>query len=152
MIRFERTRNYEQVAEIMTHPRIYAWIADDFYPSPENFTPHQGENIWYLLAFDGEELLGLYITHPINAVLWEAHIALLPNAWGPRAIELAEAFLGFLWEYTAAEKLVGLIPSCNTLALRYTRRFMREAGRLSRCYVRFGQLHDLIIFEKSRTS
>ena len=161
MIRFERTRDYELVARIMTHPRLYSWIADDFYPPPENFWPNASESIFYLLVFDVDEssetktgdgdLLGLIITHPINALLWETHLALLPHAWGETAREIAAAFEAWLWATTPAKKAVGFMPADNTLGIRYLRRVgWREAGRLEACYMRFGRLLDLLIFEKSR--
>lgn len=150
-IRFERTRDYELIASIMTHPKLYGWLADDFYPAPENFWPNASESIYYLLAFDGEECLGLCITHPINQLLWEVHHALLPKSWGQRAQRIGEAFEQWLWEFTPAVKAIGFTPSCNRLALAYARRAgMREAGRIERAYQRRFELHDLVIFEKAR--
>ena len=151
MIRLERTKDYELVASIMAHPKLYPWIADDFYPSPENFLANDSDAIYYLVAWDDLELLGVCITHPINAILWEVHHALLPKSWGERAAEIARAFDAWLWEYTHAVKAVGFTPSCNRLALRFARRAgMTEVGRVTRAYQRFGQLYDLVIFEKAR--
>lgn len=156
MIRLERTRDYELVARIMTHPRIYPWIADDFYPAPENFWPHQGDNIFYLLAYDcaeGEELLGLIMTHPINNKLWEAHHCVLPGAWGPKAAAMGAAYFEWLWAFTDAQTCLGLTPADNRLALRFARKVlgMSESGRIPQAIERGGTLHDLIVFTKSRS-
>ncbi len=151
MIRFERTHNLKLVASILTHEKLWPWISDDFYPAPENFWPNESEYIFYLIAFDGDEPLGLYIAHPINTLLWEVHHALLPKAWGARALEIGRAFEAWLWENTHALKAVGFTPACNKLALRYARKLgMREAGRVTKCYQRRFELFDIVIFEKPR--
>jgi RimJ/RimL family protein N-acetyltransferase len=151
MIRFERTRDFELVALILTHPKLYPWIADDFFPAPENYWPNESESIWRLLVFDDDDCLGLITTHPINPLLWEVDHALLPKCWGSRAREVGRAFEAWLWENTPAEKAVGFTPSCNRLALAYAKRAgMTEAGRVSGCYRRHFETHDLVIFEKAR--
>src|SRR5579884_3617144 len=144
MIRLEMTRDYARIAEIMTHPKLYPWIADDFYPAPENFWPLESDALVHLLAFDGDECLGLYITHPINTRLWEVHHCLLPNAWGRRSIEVGRAFETWLWENTQAAKVIGFTPSDNRLALRYAKKLgMKEAGKVTSALQRRFELHDI---------
>lgn len=151
MIRFERTRNLKLIASIMTHPDLWPWLSDDFYPAPENFLPIESEAIFHLMAFDGDEPLGLYITHPINTLLWEVHHALLPKAWGPRALEIGRAFEAWMWLNTDALKLVGFTPACNKLALRYAKQLgMQEVARVAKCYQRRFELHDIVILEKAK--
>lgn len=151
-IRLERTRDYGLIARIMTHPQLYPWIADDFYPAPENFWPMESEAIYYLLALDADDLLGVCMTHPINARLWEVHHAILPEAWGKRALAIARALESWLWENTPARSAIGFTPACNRLACRFAARAgMRQVGRLTGCYQRRSELHDILIFQKSRS-
>jgi Protein of unknown function (DUF2824) len=151
MIRFERTKNLQLVASIMTHDALWPWISDDFYPAPEHFLPNADESIFYLIPFDGDEPLGVVITHPINTLLWEIHHALLPIAWGARARAIAEAFWLWLWENTHALKAVGFTPSSHRLAIRFAKQVgMQEVGRITKCYQRQFELHDIVIFEKPR--
>ncbi len=154
MIRFERTFDLALVRSIMTRPEIYPGLADDFYPSAENFRPFAGAALFHLLAFDDErggELLGLFVTHPINAVLWEVHHALLPSAWGARAHRVGIAFESWLWENTQAQTAVGFTPASNRLALRYARRHgMTEVGRIPLAIARRSRLEDILIFAKHR--
>lgn len=151
MIELERTFDMNLVAKIMTHPRLWPHLADDFYPAPENFIPLGGHNIFYLLAKEAGRILGLCITHPINALLWEAHHALLPWAWGRKGHQIGLAFEVWLWQNTQAIKALGFTPSCNTLALRYALKHgMKEVGRVAKCYQRGFELFDIVIFEKAR--
>ena len=151
MIRLERTVDYELVRLIMTHPRMYPFLADDFCPAPEDFHPNESPAVVYLLVFDGADPLGCFVTHPINALLWEVHACLLPHAWGRRAREAGKAYLAWLWEFTGARKVVGFIPASNPLMLRYARGLgLTEVGRLTQCYQRAFQLYDLIILGRDR--
>jgi hypothetical protein len=151
LIRLERTFDVELVASIMRHPRLYPHIADDFYPPAEEFVPASGPAIVHLLAYEGDELLGVVITHPINAVCWEIHHALLPHAWGERAHLIGVVFEEWLWKNTLAQTGVGFTAECNRLALRFARRHgMRAVGRLPNAYRKGGKLFDLIVFAKNR--
>ena len=153
MIRLERTGDVELVASIMRHPRLYPHIADDFYPAPEVFRPLSGGAIVHLLAYDGAALLGVVITHPINAVLWEVHHALLPCAWGERAHRVALEAEEWIWRNTLAATICGFTPECNKLALKFARRHGgRAVGRIPNAIQRGGKLHDLIVFAKSRNA
>ena len=150
-ISFERTSDRDLIAQIMTHPQVYAGVADDYFPAPENFYPAENAAVYYLLARDGAELLGLVITHAVNAILWEVHHALLPEAWGAPAHAVARAFEEWLWTNTAAETAIGFTPADHALALRYARRHgMAEVGRIPRAIQRGGELRELVVFAKSR--
>jgi hypothetical protein len=151
MISFRRTRDLEVVRSIMTHEQLWPWLSDDFAPAPENFQPNDAECLWYMLAFEGELPLGLFITHPINQLVWEVDHALLPWAWGAPAREAGAAFEAWLFSNTPAIKAVGFTPACNKLALRYARQAgMREVGRITRGYQRRFELFDIVIFEKEK--
>ena len=152
-IRFERTYDLALVKSIVTHPALYEFLSDDFFSPAEDFRPNDAPQIVRLLAYEGDELLGLFSASPINAILWQVDHALLPSSWGRRAREAAKAFFAWLWENTPAVKAVGFTPGANALALRFARSLgMRECGRLARCYQKHFQLQDLVIFEKDRPS
>jgi hypothetical protein len=155
VIRFQRTFDLDLVRSIMTRPEIYAGLSDDFYPSAEEFRPNGSEAVVYLIAYDDVkqdgELLGLFITHPINAVLWETHHALLPICWGARAHQVGVAFERWLWANTQAQTALGFTPECNRLAVRFARRHgLKECGRIPSGYQKGGVLCDLLVFSKTR--
>ena len=150
-MRLECSTDYALIASIMRHPRIYPWLGDDFYPCAEDFSPNESPAVTYLLAFDDGELLGVFMTHPINGVLWEVHHCLLPSAWGRRARAAGKAYLGWLWHSTHALKVVGFTPSDNALAIRFAKSLgLVEIGRLRRSLLRRGVLVDLVIVGKDK--
>lgn len=146
-MRFERTLDAERVLAVLAHPRLYRWLADDFYGSAENFWPPMGETIYHLLCYDGEELLGLFSCNLVNRILWEVHVFLLPCAWGRRARRAAKEFFAWVWANLPAQTLFGLIAEDNRAALDFAQRCgMQHCGRLCNSLRRGGALHDLLIY------
>jgi hypothetical protein len=161
MIRFERTTDFAVVKRIMTDPALYDSLSDDFYPAADAFFPNESPAVHYLLVFDGDEALGglgakaplgLFIAHPINFILWECHIALLPaGRVRARARRVTDAFEEFMFEMTPALVLVGFVPACNPRALAFAlRQGWGEAGRVPRGYQKRGVRHDLVVLSKSK--
>jgi RimJ/RimL family protein N-acetyltransferase len=145
-LRFERTENLELVRRILTHPRIWPHISDDGSPPPEQFEPPDHPAIWHVLAWDGDELLGLWLLVPHNSVCWEVHTALLPHAWGERARRAARAFLAWLWRETPCRRLITAVPASNRLALRFAEAAgMRIWGVNEKSFLRGGRLEDQIL-------
>ena len=119
MITFERSFDYELIRSILTHPRIYPHIADDGSPPREEYRPIESEAIWYVVVRDCEEVLGLWMLHPLNTITYEIHTALLPNAWGSRSIQAALELPDWIWEHTPCRRIITNVPSANRLALRF---------------------------------
>ena len=152
MITFERTHNYDIVRRVMTHPQIWPFISDDGSPAHQDYRPAEGEHIWYVLAWDhGEELLGLWMFHPQNAVCWEVHTCLLPCAWGERAYIAARALPEWIWQHTPCRRIVTNVPSSNRLALRFALRAgMSIYGCNKASYLKNGRLCDQLCLGLSK--
>jgi len=116
---FERTTDYALIKSIATHPRNYVASSDDFSASPEEWEPIEHESVWYVLAKDGDEFLGMFVFMPENAVCWKAHICLLPNAYGEKAREAGQGIIRWVFEHTVCERIIGDIEEENELALKY---------------------------------
>src|SRR5262249_23430241 len=86
-IRFERTTDLELVRQILTRPKIWPHIGDDFAPPVNEFRPNEDPRIWYVLASFEAHVLGLFMFLPESPVCWEMHASSLPEHWGPRAHE-----------------------------------------------------------------
>lgn len=148
---FERTRDWELVKQIVTHPKVYPYISDDFSPKPEAWEPVKEEVVIYVLVRDGEELLGLWIFVPLNGVCMDVHTCLLPNAYGHKAVEAAKEMAVWLWENTACHRLVTEVPASNPLARRFAERAgMVEFGCNPRSFLKRGKLEDQYLLGMSR--
>lgn len=146
MIRFERTRDYALVASILTHPEIYPYLISDGAPSRDEFTPGRGEHLWYVLAFDGDDFLGLFFCVPLNAVTWELHTCLLPGSARRHAIAVYREGLAWLWANSPCRKAVGFIPEDNGRALAVALRGgLTKIGVLTKSIQKGGRLLDQTI-------
>jgi RimJ/RimL family protein N-acetyltransferase len=118
-IEFSRSFDYELIRQIMTHPKLYPHISDDGSPPREEYRPPESEAVWYVIVRDADEVLGLFMLVPQNAVCWEFHVALLPCAWGSRSRQAALEFWNWVWEHTPCRRIVSNVPLPNRLALRF---------------------------------
>jgi RimJ/RimL family protein N-acetyltransferase len=143
---FERTTDYKLVRSIMTHPKLYPWCTDDFSPAAEDYSPPEHEAVWYVLVKDAGELLGLFAFVPQNGICWELHTRLLPEAWGPRALEALRCVIAWLWENTSCRRLVTNVPTFNRLALRFGRAAgLVEFGRNELSFLKNGVAYDQVL-------
>jgi RimJ/RimL family protein N-acetyltransferase len=150
-VTYERTEDLELVRSIMTHPRVYPHITDDGSPAAAEFQPVNHPAIWYVLARDGDELLGLYMFIPQGAACWEVHTCLLPASWGARAAAAAAGAAAWLFERTTCRRIVTSVPSYNRLALRYAERAgMQQFGVNPRSFLKDGKLHDQVLLGLSK--
>jgi RimJ/RimL family protein N-acetyltransferase len=148
--RFKPEPDLELVRRVLTHPRIYRQISDDGSPPPEEFQPSDHPAVTYLMAYQGEELLGLYVLVPHNSVCWEIHVAMLPTAWG-RARAATRALFAWLWTHTPCRRLVASIPESNRLALALALDTgMRIFGFNEKSFLRGGRLEGQIMLGLSR--
>jgi RimJ/RimL family protein N-acetyltransferase len=149
-MRFERTNDMEAVRRIVTTPEIYRWLVDDNCPAAEDFRPEQSAAVFYVLTYDGPELLGLFGFIPQHRSV-ELHTSLLPTAWGPRAKQAIREVIAWIWDNTECDRILGPVPTDNRLALRFARASgMRKSFVKERSFLRGGKLYDQIVFEISR--
>jgi RimJ/RimL family protein N-acetyltransferase len=148
---FERTFDEKTIKEIITHPRVWAGSTDDFSPDAQDFEPIIGANVWYVLARDGNELLGLWVLHPQNFICWEIHTCLLPTSWGPRGLQAAKELTDWIWINTPCRRVVTNVPDYNRLALRFAKEAgMEQFGINKKSLQKNGQLHDQIMLGVSK--
>src|SRR6476646_10149641 len=83
-MRFERTRDMALVRSVLTHPRLWDSITDDFSPKREWVHPVDHDSVWYVAVYDGAEFLGLWMCVFLSPILVDIHTCLLPAAWGTR--------------------------------------------------------------------
>ncbi len=145
MIHIERSQDYALIRGIMTHPRVYPHLRDDASPAAADFQPIESEALCYLVAWDANELLGLWLLVPLNAVCWEIHTALLPNAWGDRARRASDVMLAWVWGNTPCRRIVTHVPADNRLAYHFALAAgMHVFGIDEQSFLKGGRLLDQI--------
>jgi RimJ/RimL family protein N-acetyltransferase len=151
VIRFERTFDSAVVLRIVTHPRLYPCITNDFAPAPADGRVPQGGHLWWILAYDDDELLGCFFCEAQNPICWEIHILMLPDAWGERTKCAASAIAPWLFAHTPVRRLVCGIRADNRLALRLARMSgFEEYGCNPASWLHDGRLHDQVLLGISK--
>ena len=145
----ERSVNYALLDYIAKEPSIWEATRDDF--PPDDYTVPQGNGIYYLLAHDGDDLLGFCAFWPQNAVCFDAHLCFRPCAYGKRASFAFRIMLNWMWINTKAQRIVGSIPVYNRLAIAFCKRAGGTVyGVNPKSWVRDGKLHDQVLIGMSR--
>ena len=147
MITFERSTDYALVRRILTHPRIYKYISDDYSPSADEYRPVKSEAVWYVVVRDrhtgGSDLLGLWMFVPMNGICWEVHTCLMPCAWGDVGLEAARQLPAWIWRHTPCRRIITNVPATNRLALHFALKAgMRVYGINKASYLKDGKLCD----------
>lgn len=148
---FERTFNWETIKAVMTHPKIWPHITDDFSSKIELFEPIKHDAAWYVLVKEGEELLGLFFLHPENGICWKVHTCLLPTAWGYRAKQAAHEGVQWIFENTPCKRIITDVPEYNVLAYKFAKiGGMTQYGTNPKSYQKNGVLHDVFMLGVSK--
>ena len=152
-LRFKRVYDLELVRAVLSHPRIFPHIGDDYAGPRESFTPNSDYRIWWVEANNDGELLGLFMFLPRSTVLWEMHVSLLPGAWGPPGLRAGRQVIPWVWENTTCRRLIGEVPRSNTLAIRWAEACgFTRFGVNPRAFMKRGVLEDLVLLGISRDS
>ena len=151
MITVERTRDYELIRRVMTNPRIYPSITDDFSASATDFQPVCDDRLIYLAAKDGQTFLGIMLFAPENGIELRVHHFFLPIAWGKPALEAVRVGIEWIWANTRYKRLFGKTPAFNRLALRFAKRVRFQVCGIDIASIqKDGRLWDQILFGMSR--
>lgn len=150
-IRIQPLEDADLITQTLRHPRIFPHIRDDLTPSAEDVEVVLSPAVTYLGAYARGLYLGLFFLHRHNCVLFEVHTALLPHAWGARAVECAKACIEWVFANTACERLITSVPEDNPLALRLALKAgMRHYGINPQSMRREGVLLDLVMLGISK--
>lgn len=144
MIRFERTKDYGLIKRVMTDPGVYPKITDDFSVSAEQFEPIQSDLLWYVAAWDNEQLLGVFLLAPRNGIEYQVHNYLLPGS-RRLALKVARLGLAWAWENIKCRRIIGVTPAHETAALKVAAAAgMTRFGLDEKSLMRGGVLYDQV--------
>ena len=147
---FERTLDVAWIRSVVTHPKLWPSISDDFSGKPEDFEPSKEPSTWYIAAREEDVLLGLFILTRQTGVCVELHTCLLPIAWG-HATETGKALFVWVWQNSVCERIVTTVPEFNRLALRASKRVgMTQFGCNERSFRKNGKLWGQILLGVTR--
>jgi RimJ/RimL family protein N-acetyltransferase len=148
-----RTVNLERVRVILTHPKIYPLIGDDFAPDREQFKANEDPRIWYVLALDDDNSNGgLFTFLPDSNVCWQVHVSMLPEFWGEKAKQAGAEIVPWIWERTPCRRIIASVPIINRLALRYGVKVMglQPFGVNKASFLKNGQMWDQVLLGVSK--
>lgn len=152
-MRIERTYDMELVRRITVDPAVYPYVSDDGSPEPEDFEPVESDVIYYLLVLDNDEnVLGLFLVHPHNTILYEIHTCLLATCRGSKADEAAQKVLAWIFENIPCHKLMTHVPEHNRSALHFAERAgLKREGINAQSFLKNGEICDQFLLGITRT-
>lgn len=145
-IEFARSQDAALIAQILRHPKLYPLLVDDFAPTADEFEPVMDPRVWHVLARKnpGRRIAGLFSFYPQNEICWEGHVALLPWAWGMRAI--GPAAMRWVFEHTRCRRILAQIPIGNAAAVRFAERCgLERIGIDRKSFQKNGVLVDRVL-------
>lgn len=151
MLTFSECTDYPLIRAIITNPRIYDHVTDDFSAPREEYQPIVHPEVFYVIVGD-PDIRGLWIFQKHSPVLYEIHTCLRPEAWGKFAVQAAAGLATWLWDHhPQCQCVITKVPEYNRLALAFAKRAgMKECGRLPRSYQKHGKIMDTTILCATR--
>jgi hypothetical protein len=149
---FNRTTDYELVRRILTRPRMYEYMGDDFLPPVEQFVLNTDPRIWYVLVSDEWRAIGLFCFFPENEICWAAHVAMLRKVHPALTHRAGDEIVEWLWRNTPCRRLIASVPASNPAAVRFGVQAMGliRYGVNRRSFLKGGILRDQILMGRSR--
>lgn len=133
----ERTKDYELIKSIITHPEVYPYITDDYSAPSEEFEPIQDDNIIYLTTYHG-----LFALIPQSNVMVDLHTTILPEGRS-RTISSAYEMFDWLSRNTDYRKIITHVPVDNKRAYYAAiKAGFTEEGVITKSVMRKGKLID----------
>lgn len=102
----EQCRDAKLINSIVTHPKIYPHITDDFFPPPEEFNSEAFLNVdgvYILTPKEGDRVYGAFQVVRHTGVLFEMHTCLLPEC--KVKLDCAKALVSWVFTNTTCRKL-----------------------------------------------
>jgi hypothetical protein len=149
---FNRTTDFALVRQILTHPRMFPHMGDDFLPAPEQFVLNTDPRISYVLVSDEWRAIGLFCFIPENEICWAAHVAMLRKVHPALTHRAGKEIIEWLWRNTPCRRLIASVPASNPAAVRFGVQAMGliRYGVNRRSFMKGGRLVDQILMGRSR--
>jgi hypothetical protein len=135
----------------LTHPSVYDLIRDDFAPDPEEFTPNDHPDIWYVAVNSTFAFVGMFSLIPENAICWQVHVVMFPWARTHERWASARELVPWLAKNTDCMRLTAAVPAHNQRAIVYGTHGlgMHYVGRQEKAFLKDGVLRDLVLLGRA---
>ena len=150
--RLERTSDTAEIKGIVTHPRVFPHVVDDYSPAPTEWQPIMRDGLAYFLVIDDlDRAVGLFAVEARSHTHFDYHVCFLPEGYGAIAESAAHALFDLIFSSTPCVRITGDVPAYNRAALQYASRVgMRAFAVNEKSHRRCGVLHDTICFGISK--
>lgn len=146
----ERCYDVDTIREILTHPDIYARIAEDGSPSQEDYIPEM-IGVAYILGIVDSEPAALMTYYPVSTITWECHVQVMPKYRKTHADEFAQKALQWAWDM-GCHKLMATIPVIYPTVKDFGLKHGFEIEGISKqSYLKNGQILDQWYLGKVRS-
>ena len=142
----ERTKNWGLIKRIITDKSVYSKASEDKSPKPEDYEPVKDDRVYYLLAKNGMDILGLFVVTPENGVCYKVHTCLLPHSYGEKATVAAKELVEWVFQNLDCKRLITEVPEFNKLALKFALRSgMEKYGFNEKSWLKDGHLYGITL-------
>ena len=129
----------DKIKSVLCDEWIYNRISEDGTPTAQEYEPTT--DALYLID---DDLSGVMIFHPINAVTFETHIQVLNRSV---AMEFCSSCIEWFWGKSYAKKIIAQIPEIYPDVCRFAEKQGFEREGINRAsYLKDGNLHSQIYY------
>lgn len=142
MITANRTYDHSLIESIMTSPALWATVAEDGH-SPDSFTCDTEGECWLLMS-NGDDVVGVYNIHGINAVTCEIHAQVIPEYREQHSYETGKAALEWIYNNAPGyKKVIAQVPVVFENVKNFTCQFGFQVEGINRLsYLKDGAIVD----------
>lgn len=139
--------NPELIREFMTQPKLYDRMTEDHSVEADSWAPNLILSLW-VMAYEIQDqeldIAGMFAFVPETPILYQFYPAINPEYWGHKhTVEAGKLAVQWLWDNTAAQKIITKAPVLYPDALKWAQRvgFKRE-GIQRQSFLKHQELHD----------
>lgn len=148
-MRVVRTINAALIKQLIDNEKLWDRLSEDWSQDFASWMPDVDSSIWLLVVDESEDevvdVRGVFAFAPETHIVYRFHPAILPDKWGEtkKNIQAGKLALSWLWEHTAAEKVVARSPILYPDALKWAQRVgLKREGICRNSFLKNGKLVD----------
>jgi RimJ/RimL family protein N-acetyltransferase len=153
-LKIERTRDMGLVKQLASDPAIYPEIIDDSFSDKKNcvWQPENAKNKYYLIPYLCEKEappcpLGVIAYYPINHILFEGHLFILPAFQHIMTAELGHMANKWMFQHSSCQSIIAFVPTSKPHVLKFVKKAgLKQVGILPASYASNGEIVDQYIF------